>query len=255
MTKIHHINCGSLRGFPNDPNPSATCHCLLLEDKNGLALVDTGFGLEEVNHPVERIGRQLIDTFGILFNESETAVRQVEKLGLRPRDVTHAIITHCDVDHAGGLADFPQAEVHLSEEEHASLSRGHGRYLPNQFAHGPKWKTHPKSEQQWFGLEARPLELGFESEILLIPLFGHTFGHCGVAIQQGEKWLLHVGDVYYRKIEAITDDNPITPITSRFADDDTLRRESLEHVRRLKRGHAAEIEVCSTHELTEFPLI
>ncbi|MBY0589641.1 MBL fold metallo-hydrolase [bacterium] len=253
MTRIHHINCGTLRGFPNDPNPKAICHCLLLEDKNGLALVDTGFGLAEVKNPVEQIGQQLIDTFGIIFNEAETAVRQIEKLGFRSQDVTHAIITHCDVDHVGGLADFPQAEVHLSEEEHASLMRGHHRYLPMQFVHGPKWKATSKSPRRWFGLEARPVALGFESEILLIPLFGHTFGHCGVAIQQNGKWLLHIGDTYYRKIEAISDDNPITPLTSRFADDDAQRRNSLEEVKRLARNHGNEIELCSTHEITEFP--
>jgi glyoxylase-like metal-dependent hydrolase (beta-lactamase superfamily II) len=131
--------------------------------------------------------------------------------------------------------------------------RGHHRYLPNQFAHGPKWKTYSTSSRRWFGLEARPLALGFESEILLVPLFGHTFGHCGVAIQQGGQWLLHVGDTYYRKIETISDDNPISPLTSRFADDDTMRRQSLEEVKRLARDHAAEIALCSTHEITEFP--
>jgi hypothetical protein len=78
MTTIHHINCGSLH-VP--PNPRAICHCLLLEDKSGLALVDTGIDLLEVRSPVERLGRQLIDLAGFQFHEADTAVRQVEKLG------------------------------------------------------------------------------------------------------------------------------------------------------------------------------
>jgi hypothetical protein len=28
----------------------------------------------------------------------------------------------------------------------------------------------------------------------LVPLFGHTRGHCGVAIRNGSGWLFHVGD-------------------------------------------------------------
>lgn len=238
--------------FPNDPNPKGVCHCLLLEDKTGLALVDTGFGLEEVKDPVGRIGREMIDLFGIVLSEPETAIRHVERMGFRMEDVEHAVLTHCDADHVGGLLDFPKAQVHLSSEEHASVLRGWRRYLGNQFAHGPKWKPQGKSTRMWFGLEARPLKLGFDSEVLLIPLFGHTFGHSGVAIEQGHKWLFHVGDAYYRRIEAISDDNPITPITSRFADDDDLRRKSLEEVRRLAREHPGEIELISSHELTEF---
>ena len=72
MTSIHHINCGSLQV---SPNTKAICHCLLLEDKDGLALVDTGIGLLDVQQPLERIGQPLIDMAGFLFHEEDTAVR------------------------------------------------------------------------------------------------------------------------------------------------------------------------------------
>jgi hypothetical protein len=39
----------------------------LAEDKNGLALVDTGFGVTEVRNPVKYIGQELIDAFVIEF--------------------------------------------------------------------------------------------------------------------------------------------------------------------------------------------
>src|SRR5262245_10909237 len=190
MTTIHHINCGSLH-VP--PSPKAIRHCLLLEDKNGLALVDAGIGLLEVRSPVERLGQQLIDMAGFQFNEADTAVRQVERLGFRTADVKHAVLTHCDPDHTGGLADFPQAQVHVSEEEFANVANGRWRYVPLQFAHGPKWRTYPQSARQWFGLEARPVALGFESEVLLVPLFGHTLGHCGAPSGQGNAALRTVG--------------------------------------------------------------
>lgn len=250
MTTVHHINCGSLHA---PPYPKAVCHCLLLEDKNGLALVDTGIGLREVRQPVERLGRQLIDMAGFLFHEDDTAVRQVEALGFGAEDVTHAVLTHCDPDHAGGLVDFPQVRVHLGEEEHTSVAKGHFRYVPLQFAHGPRWDIHPKSTRRWFGLEARPVDLGFESEVLLIPLFGHTLGHCGVAIRQGDRWALHVGDAYYLRVELTSDDDPVSLLTSRRADDDGKRRESLEHLRRLARDHRDAIDMFGYHDPAEFP--
>jgi glyoxylase-like metal-dependent hydrolase (beta-lactamase superfamily II) len=250
MTTIHHINCGSLH-VP--PNPKVICHCLLLEDKIGLALVDTGIGLLDVQRPVERLSQQLIDMVGFQFNEADTAVRQVEKLGFRTGDVTHAVLTHCDPDHVGGLADFPHVQVHVSEEEHASVTKGHYRYLPLQFAHGPKWKTYPESTRRWFGLEARPVALGFESEVLLIPLFGHTFGHCGVAVQQGDRWVLHVGDAYYLRVELTTDDHPVSQLAAQRANDEARRRASLEHLRRLARDHRGEIDLFGYHDVAEFP--
>lgn len=228
VTKIHHINSGSLHA---PPNPRVGCHCLLLEDKRDLALVDTGIRLLDVQRPTERIGQSLIDMAGFQFVEADTAVRRVEALGFRRADVKHLVPTHCDPDHAGGLADFPEAKVHVAEEELASVSKGCWRYLPVQFAHGPKWRTYVRSTREWFGLESRPVALGFESAVLLVPLFGHTLGHCGVAIQQGGRCVLHVGDAYYLRVELATDDHPVSELAAQRADNDVQRRVSLEHLK------------------------
>jgi glyoxylase-like metal-dependent hydrolase (beta-lactamase superfamily II) len=249
-TTIHHVNCGSLQVTPNS---KAICHCLLLEDEDRFALVDTGIGLLDVQNPLERIGQPLIDMAGFLFHAEDTAVRQVEKLGFRTEDVTHVVLTHCDPDHTGGLADFPHAVVHVGEEERASVRRGRFRYLPLQFAHGPVWKTYPTATRRWFGLEARPVALGFGSEVLLVPLFGHTLGHCGVAIQQGERWVLHVGDAYYLRVELATDDHPVSQLVAQRADDDNQRKASLEQVRRLAHEHRDEIDLFGYHDPAEFP--
>ena len=250
MTKIHHLNCGTLHA---PPYPPACCHCLLLEDPAGLTLVDTGIGLLDCRDPLQRIGQTLIDLAGFQFNEADTAVRQIERLGLRPADVKHVILTHGDPDHAGGVADFPNAQVHIAAEEHASIQRGHFRYLPIQFAHGPLWRLNPPAAQRWYGLEARPVPLGFADEVLLIPLFGHTLGHCGVAVQQGARWTLHIGDAYYLRVETTTDDHPVSQLAAQRADDDAQRRASLEQIKRLLRDHSDEIELFGYHDLTELP--
>lgn len=144
MTVVHHINCGSIQA---GPEMKAACHCLLLEDPDGMALVDAGIGLLDVQHPDERIGRGLIESVGFLFDETDTAVRQVEGLGFTTGAVRHVVLTHADPDHVGGLADFPHAQVHLSEEEHAALNSGNPRYLPIQFSHGPQWTTYLRSDR------------------------------------------------------------------------------------------------------------
>lgn len=248
--RIHHLNCGTLHA---PPNPRAACHCLLLESDGRLALVDTGIGLLDVADPQGRIGGSLIEIAGFQFHEDQTAIRQIERLGYRVADVTDIVLTHGDPDHTGGLADFPKAAVHLSSEELARLATGHWRYLPAHFSHRPDWRTCGPANQQWFGLEARPVKLAFGADVQLIPLFGHTLGHCGVALRHNDRWLLHVGDAYYLRVELSTDDHPVSALTAQRADDDGLRRDSLTRLRRLANDHPDEIELFGYHDFGEFP--
>jgi glyoxylase-like metal-dependent hydrolase (beta-lactamase superfamily II) len=131
---------------------------------------------------------------------------------------------------------------------------GHWRYVLGQFAHGPLWKTYGPSTRLWYGLEARPVEWRFDAEVLLIPLFGHTLGHCGVAVQQGKRWLFHAGDAYYLRVELNQDDHPVSQFAAARANDNPQRRASLERLRRLVRDHADEIDVFGYHDITELPV-
>jgi glyoxylase-like metal-dependent hydrolase (beta-lactamase superfamily II) len=49
-----------------------------------------------------------------------------------------------------------------------------------------------KPDAEWFGFEA--IRLPFNPTMHLIPLFGHTRGHCGVAIQDGDRWVFQCAD-------------------------------------------------------------
>lgn len=247
---VHHLNCGLLHA---PPNPKVACHCLLLEDAGRLALIDTGIGLLDVANPSQRIGQPLIDLVGFQFHEHLTAARQIEQLGFTPADVTDIVLTHCDPDHTGGLADFPSAAVHVSQEELAQAMAGHWRYLPAHFAHQPRWVPHSSSSHRWFDLEARPVPLFSDLEVLLVPLFGHTLGHCGVAVCRGDDWLLHVGDAYYLRVELASDDHPVSAIAAQRADNDELRRQSLASLRRLASDHTEKIAMFCYHDLSEMP--
>lgn len=247
---IRHINCGTLAvpGYP-----PVVCHCLLIQEGQRLVLVDTGIGLHDVRDPVGRLGQPLIEMAGFQFHAADTAVRRIEAAGLSPKDVQHIVLTHGDPDHAGGLADFPEAQVHLSTEEHAQIAEGKSRYVSVQFTHGPRFVMYGPSTQRWFGLEARPIDVELSTEVLLIPLLGHTLGHCGVAVKTDKKWLLHIGDAYYLKVELTTDDHPVSFIAAQRAEDNATRRQSLNELRRLARDHADEIEMIGYHDLAELP--
>ena len=132
----------------------------------------------------------------------QTALRQVEGLGFSRDDVRHIVLTHCDLDHSGGIVDFPKATVHVHALEkeavvHPKTRIERTRYAKAHFAHGPNWAVYQAKGEPWFGFECvRDLDR-LPPEILLIPLHGHTRGHSGVAVQSKSGWLLHAGDAYF----------------------------------------------------------
>src|ERR1035438_6539499 len=88
------------------------CHCVLVEGAEGLVLIDTGFGLEDTRNP-RQLGLPFITAIRPRALAAETASAQIRELGFEAGDVRHIVATHLDLDHAGGLPDFPDAEVHL----------------------------------------------------------------------------------------------------------------------------------------------
>ena len=184
----------------DSPGAPTICHVLLLETDNGLVLVDAGFGLLDCADP-RRIGpsRRVIRP---RFDVAETAARQVEALGFRRSDVRHVVATHCDVDHVGGIADFPDATIHVTAAEALGVLKGptrmeRFRFRPTQWAHGPRIVEHEPTGEKWRGFAAAKELDSIAPGIVLVSLPGHTRGHACVAVDAGHRWVLHCGDAFY----------------------------------------------------------
>ncbi|MFB8280323.1 MBL fold metallo-hydrolase [Nocardia colli] len=198
--KIHHLNCGTMR--PLGTPEGLVCHVLLLETDTGLVLVDSGLGLHDVAAPGPRFGPSRFFVRP-LFDENETAIRQIERLGFDPRDVRDIVLTHFDADHSGGLADFPWARVHLTADEaeaaiHPSGFVEKGRYLPTQRDHDPAFVLHtPGDGEPWHGFTAAKELTDIAPGLVMIALPGHSRGHAAYAVDAGNRWILHAGDAFY----------------------------------------------------------
>ena len=195
--KVHHLNCGTIR-IPTAP---LICHVLLVETDQGLVLVDTGFGLDDIADPGGRVGAQRF-MIRPVFREAECAARQVEELGFRRSDVRHIVLTHMDADHIGGLSDFPEATVHVTARElDGAIRSPRGmeklRYRPRQWAHGPRFVEHEPTGEAWFGFTAARELREIAPGIVMIALPGHTRGHAAVAVDATSHWILHAGDAFY----------------------------------------------------------
>ncbi len=251
-------------GRDRGPGPARlVCHCLLVEtDRHGLVLVDTGLGIQDMRSPRPRLSRFFIALNRPAFVEEDTALRQIERLGFRGGDVRHIVLTHLDFDHAGGIEDFPDATVHVyGAELVAAMQRrggltGRGRYRPLQWDDDVRFRTYEPGGEAWFGFESvRHLE-GLPPEIVMVPLIGHTWGHCGIAIRSGGGWALHAGDAYFYAQELDVAAPRCTP-GLRFYQwmmevDRSARLGNQERLRLLKRERGPEIRIFCAHDVAEF---
>ena len=264
--RVHHINCGTecpygghlFDGRTSGLGPSRlTCQCLLIESADGLVLVDTGFGTRDVRDPRGRIAGFFRALNNIRFDPQETAVAQIRRLGLNRADVRHIVLTHLDFDHAGGLDDFPQATVHLFELE-ARAARGRRsllarrRFRPQQWQDGGPWREYKVAGERWFGFETVRGLQGLPPEILMVPLPGHTAGHCGVAVQGPARGNLRAGaaSVPHREI-APAGARPPPAARAYQAMMQVDRRQrwlNQARLRELMRAHRGEVDVFCSHD-------
>jgi glyoxylase-like metal-dependent hydrolase (beta-lactamase superfamily II) len=234
------------------------CHCLLIESPDGLVLVDTGLGLDAVRSPGAFLGPSFVLMAKPRLDPAETARRQIEQLGYQADDVRHIVLTHLDLDHAGGLADFPRAAIHVLESEHEAamapptfLERH--RYQSKMWAHAPHWVRHSVQGERWMGFEAVQA-LG--EDILLVPLLGHTRGHCGVAVRTESGWLLHAGDAYFTHGEVHRPTRECTvglDLFQRLMEvDGKARLANQDRLRQLAHDEAPAVRIVCSHDHGEF---
>jgi glyoxylase-like metal-dependent hydrolase (beta-lactamase superfamily II) len=261
-------------------------HCLLIElpAQSGeaygkLALLDSGLGAEDMRRPLSRLGWGMALFGGA--SKGTTALEHVRRIGAAmspPRtekDVAHIIMTHLDKDHTGGLADFPNATVHVHRDALGALSRvlahkagaiTRHRYARSHFAHGPHWKAFEPpalfertASPSWRVSAAARFEDWLQSHgaislpelpetIQLLQLPGHAPGHCGVAINTAQGWLLHCGDsVYHRAwLEGGRPPLALQAVEALLQHDARERRQTRETLLRLmQRG---DVRIVSSHD-------
>ncbi len=180
----------------------AVCHCLVVETPDGLLLIDTGLGARVSERPEQHMPAPLRWLLRPTFDPGQSVLAQLCRLGYSPQDVRHIVVTHLDLDHAGGILDFPDARVHVHGHELRAAGSPVGlvwrwRYRRELVEGRRHWQVYEAGAgERWFGFDGVRQLNGLPPELLLVPLPGHSAGHCGVAVQSSSGWVVHAGDAY-----------------------------------------------------------
>jgi N-acyl homoserine lactone hydrolase len=175
-------------------------YAFAIEHPDGVIVVDTGetarvaesgyfprwspffrFAVRERVEPEQEIGPQL------------------ERLGIRPRDVRWVVMTHLHTDHAGGLHHFPHNEIIVTrtEMENAAGLRGRLRGYVNK--PWPAWFSPTLIDLPPIASGPFPasMTLTETGDVTLVPVPGHTPGQLGVLVRDGDHSVFLAGDSSY----------------------------------------------------------
>ncbi len=195
---LHHLDGGTMRppaGRHMNDGGRLICHVIAFQAAGGVALIDTGIGAAARRHPRSRLG-PIAPVLNADRDLDTTIARQLERLGLGP--VTDICMTHLDIDHASALDEFPGARVHVHRTElDAALKpalRERTRYIAANWAHGPEWTPFEATDDDFHGFAATTL---LDGAVKAFRLPGHSRGHTGYAIRDGDGWFVHAGDAFY----------------------------------------------------------
>ena len=183
-------------------------NAFLIEHRDGLLLFDTGLDpaiKTDPNYISSAIGRFLLRRiFRLHIGPDDKLGKNLEGLGFYAGDVCKAVISHLHFDHVGGIADIPQAELLVSEQEWAQLSTPHPEreWILREHIEIPNAKWRPIS----FSQTDDPLFAPFggcydvmgDGSMTLLLTPGHTPGSMSMLVRSsGLPPLLLAGDLTY----------------------------------------------------------
>jgi len=200
-----HPSCMALKGsgFKSRCFPS---RAFLIETKAGLCLWDTGYAsrfMDEVSSGAARLYGWVTPVF---FDESASLVRQLEAVGVAPRDIGRVVLSHFHADHMAGLKDFPNASVYCCANgwhKHKHL-RGFAAvrkaFLPGLVPARMEDRLEyiQRSPMRPLPSELQPFSGGWDltgtGEVFVVELPGHAIGHLGAFIKEDSGWTLLASD-------------------------------------------------------------
>lgn len=192
---VERLDCGSLtaprsmfESGGNDEPLTVPVPSWLIRHPDGLALVDAGMsaGLTTPGPYLDAVSL----FFDVGLDHDQLIGPALVARGVDPTDVAVVILSHLHIDHAGGLAQIPDARVVVQAEEWAAgtdddLAAANG-FVPDDYLLGHDVVT-VSGEHDVFG----------DGRVSCLPTPGHTPGHQSVRVRLEDRTLILCCDCAY----------------------------------------------------------
>lgn len=173
--KMHFLEGGRLRmrrsiyvpGAPKEETIELPVHATLVRHQQGNVMFDSGCNPEAAIDPQARWGG-LSKVMTPIFSQEQTAVFQLQQIGLHADDIDVVICSHLHPDHCGCNSFFRKATI-LCHEAEVQAAQADGAenlgYLRTEWQQPQGFQTFA-SDHDVFG----------DGSIVLLPMPGHTPG-------------------------------------------------------------------------------
>ncbi len=198
---------------------------LIETDTGEHILIDTGFSKRVIGayHQAPDLPH--------IMDASDYVVNQLARLGLAPQDIHMVICTHFDPDHAGNLADFPQATVVVQRRLYQAAITG-------------EVARFGMTQEQWSAPGLRFLLVDGDTTLMpgitVVESSGHAPGHQSVLVQLPETGpVLLAIDAIPSSLDTDPETRPVGP----FDLDEKLLRASTRKLRMLEQSEGVALTV------------
>ena len=261
--KVHHLNCGTLcphgrRFFAGEGGwlepAEFVCNCLLIESDDGLVLVDTGFGVEDVRDlgrlgPAFKLMRPRAESTRPRSSRSRRwASRPATCAGSSPPTSTPTTPAACPTSRKPRSTSSPASSrppwTPACATARATASPT-GATARIGSATRSKATTGSASRASGSCPAPEPRSSWCRSP-------DTRSGHSAIAIKTGERWLLHCGDAYFHHGEVATPPHcppglTLLPAPQRRRPRSSARANQ-ERLRELVARHGEEIDLICSHD-------
>lgn len=122
--KLYFFECGVLRcdkslitmGRDVGKKIDIPVPFFLIQHPKGTLLFDTG-NAKAVAVDARKHWGVAVDAYEPIMSREQYCVDQLATIGIKPEEIKYIVLSHLHLDHAGGLADFPNAKILVQRTE------------------------------------------------------------------------------------------------------------------------------------------